>query len=316
MPTMIQMHLIICKDWADVKDKAKSLKHTIQKCNPPTNAMPLMATGATVPGFYSHIAHSVDKEEGKIPQPFKGAKPKQTRGRGKPKEKPQNHRPSPPKAQKTDETYAYDSPNNYYHNDNYTAPSQNHGRRPFNGQVSNRQFRGFTQETEAKDPNIININFRTFDFREAHINRTVLNMATTANPTFREVKQITTEVKAMTGVLSNLEDAAVVGQIIGVITALTNISITHTINRQNSTAHPVAYAVVSTIPLSTATKENMTKIILWKRSVLILTNGSRVIYINSGDHDIPHEPPQNELEGCDISQNTLYSHHTDVFHWF
>ena len=26
----------------------------------------------------------------------------------------------------------------------------------------------------------------------------------------------------------------------------------------------------------------------------------------------PHEPPQNELEGCDISQNTLYSHHTDI----
>ena len=141
-------------------------------------------------------------------------------------------------------------------------------------------------------------------------------MAKTANPTFREVKQITTEVKAVTGVLSNLEDAAMVGQIIRVITALTNISITHTINRQNSTAHPVAYAVVSTIPLSTATKENMTKIILWKRSVLILTNSSRVIYINSGDHDNPHEAPQNELEGCDISQNTLYSHHTDIFHWF
>ena len=29
MPTMIQMHLIICKDWADVKDKTKSLKHII-----------------------------------------------------------------------------------------------------------------------------------------------------------------------------------------------------------------------------------------------------------------------------------------------
>ena len=26
----------------------------------------------------------------------------------------------------------------------------------------------------------------------------------------------------------------------------------------------------------------------------------------------PMSPPQNELEGCDISQNTLYSHHTDV----
>ena len=45
---------------------------------------------------------------------------------------------------------------------------------------------------------------------------------------------------------------------------------------------------------------------------IILTNNNRVIYINNGDHDNPHEPPQNELEGCDISQNTLYSHHTDV----
>ena len=121
MPTVIQTHLIICKDWADVKDKAKSLKHIIQKCNPPTPTMPLMATGATVPGLYSHIVHSVDKEEGKIPQPFKGAKPKQTRGRGKPKGKPQEQRQNPPKAQEADETYTYDSPNNYYHNDNYTC---------------------------------------------------------------------------------------------------------------------------------------------------------------------------------------------------
>ena len=29
MPMMIQTHLITCKDWADVKDKAKSLKHII-----------------------------------------------------------------------------------------------------------------------------------------------------------------------------------------------------------------------------------------------------------------------------------------------
>ena len=29
MPTMIQTHLIICKDWADVKDKAKCLEHII-----------------------------------------------------------------------------------------------------------------------------------------------------------------------------------------------------------------------------------------------------------------------------------------------
>ena len=141
---MIQTHLIIYKDWAEVKDKAKSLEHIIQKCDPPTPTMPLMATGATVPGLYSHIAHSVDKEEGKIPPPFKVAKPKQTRGGGKPKGKPQEQRQNAPKAQEADETYTYDSPNNYYHNDNYTAPSQSRGSRPFNGQGGNRQFRGFT----------------------------------------------------------------------------------------------------------------------------------------------------------------------------
>ena len=57
MPTMIQTHLITCKDWAAVKDTPKSLKHITRKCDPPTLAMPMMVTGATVPGLYSHIAH-------------------------------------------------------------------------------------------------------------------------------------------------------------------------------------------------------------------------------------------------------------------
>ena len=139
MPTMIQTHLIMCKDWTTVKDTTKSLEHIIMKCDPPTPAMPTMATGATVLGLYSHIAHSVDKEEGEIPQPFKGTKPKQTRGRGKPKGKPQEQNQNPPKAQEGDETYAYENPNNYYHN----APNQNRGRRPYNGQSGNQQFRGF-----------------------------------------------------------------------------------------------------------------------------------------------------------------------------
>ena len=136
MPTMIQTHLITCKDWAMVKDTAKSLEHIIMKCNPPTPAMPMMAT---VLGLYSQIAHSVDKEEGNIPQLFKGTKPKQTRGRGKPKGKLQEQRQNLPKAQKVDDTYTYESPNNYYHN----APSQSRGHRPYNGQSRNRQFRGF-----------------------------------------------------------------------------------------------------------------------------------------------------------------------------
>ena len=112
----------------------------------------MMATGATVLGLYSHIAHLVEKEEGEIPQPFKGAKLKQTRGRDKPKGKPHEQRQNPPKAQKADETYTYENPNNYYHNDNYNAPSQSRGHRPFTGKGSNRQFRGFTQRNRGQRP--------------------------------------------------------------------------------------------------------------------------------------------------------------------
>ena len=141
MPIMIQTHLIMCKDWAAVKDTAKSLEHIIPKCDPPTLPMPVMATGATVPGLYSHIAHLMDNEEGEIPRLFKDAKQKQTRGRGKPKGKPQEQRQNPPKAQEADETYTYENPNNYYHN----TPSQSQSHRPYNSQGSNRQFRGSIQ---------------------------------------------------------------------------------------------------------------------------------------------------------------------------
>ena len=58
------------------------------------------------------------------------------------------------------------------------------------------------KEAEAKDLSIINVNFRTIVFREVHINRTIHNTAPTANPIFREVKQITTEDKAMARVPS------------------------------------------------------------------------------------------------------------------
>ena len=133
MPTMIQTHLTTCKDWAAVKDTGKSLEHIILKYDPPTLEMPMMATGATVLGLYSQIAHLVDKEEGEIPQLFKGMKLKQTRGRGKPKGKPHEQRQNPPKAEEAEETYTYENPDNYYHN----APSQSQGHRPFNGQGGN-----------------------------------------------------------------------------------------------------------------------------------------------------------------------------------
>ena len=81
-------------------------------------------TGATVPRLYSHIAHSVDKDETEILLLFKGIKPKQIRGRGKPKGKPPVVRQNPVREQESEETYTSDNSNNYYHNDNYTSSNQ------------------------------------------------------------------------------------------------------------------------------------------------------------------------------------------------
>ena len=181
MPTMIQTHLIMCKDWDMVKDTAKSLEHIIMKCDLPTPAMPMMATGATVLGLYSHVAHSVDKEEGDIPQPFKGAKPKQTRGRGKPKGKPQDQRQNPPKIQEVDETYNYESPNNYYHN----TPSWRRGCRPYNGQSGTNNLEDLYDKIEDKDLNIVNVSFRITAIREVHRNKIVHNMVAHVNCIFK-----------------------------------------------------------------------------------------------------------------------------------
>ena len=112
-------------------------------------------------------------------------------------------------------------------------------------------------ETEAKDLDIININFRIIDFREVHFNRTILNMALAANSIFREIKQMSIEDEAVVGVLSNLEDMVVVGPIIRVTMERISINTTCTTHRQNSMAHLVVYVAVLIIPLSTATKENM-----------------------------------------------------------
>ena len=86
-------------------------------------------------------------------------------------------------------------------------------------------------KTEAKDLNIININFRIINFREAYFNRTVLNMATATDPIFREIKQIATEVEAMARVLSNLEDALMVGPIIGIAMKCISINTTRMTHR-------------------------------------------------------------------------------------
>ena len=69
MPTIIQTHLITCKNWKKATKKAKELEHIIRKCDPLAAALPNLTQGTAVPGLYYHIAHLNDKEETDIPQP-------------------------------------------------------------------------------------------------------------------------------------------------------------------------------------------------------------------------------------------------------
>ena len=73
MPTIILTHLITCKTWAKTTKKAKEVEHIIRRCDPLAAALPNLTKGTAVHSLYSHIAHSNDKEETDIPQPFKGA---------------------------------------------------------------------------------------------------------------------------------------------------------------------------------------------------------------------------------------------------
>ena len=129
-----------------------------------------MATGATVPGLYSHITQSVDKEEGKIPPPFKGVKLKQTRDRGKPKEnlriKDRTHL-KPKRQMKLTHTIVLTSIITMI----IILPQVRIVATDLlmvkvvidNLEVSHNK-------TEAKDLNIINVNFRIINFREVHFN--------------------------------------------------------------------------------------------------------------------------------------------------
>ena len=134
MPTIIQTHLISCENWAKTTNKAKELEQIIRKCDPLAAALPTLTQGAAVPGLYSHIAHSDDKEETDIPQPFKGVKPNQTKNRGRGKGKQHQQKPNPPPVQIQEKQYTYEDTNNYYHNENYRGQSRGH--RPYRDQTT------------------------------------------------------------------------------------------------------------------------------------------------------------------------------------
>ena len=149
MPTIIQTHLIIEPNWAQITKKAKNLEH-IQKCDPLAIAPPILQGAGAVPGLYSHIAQFQDQDSDNIPKPFKSTKGRGGMKSGKGKQKSQ-HQPQPPPPHPKEEHY--EETNNYYHNENYR--SSNKGCKPYRGQQgsSRKPYRGSQQRGRGKQNN-------------------------------------------------------------------------------------------------------------------------------------------------------------------
>ena len=223
MSTMIQTHLITCKDWVTVKDTAKSLEHIIMKCDPPTPAMPMMATGATVPGLYSHIAHSGIKMRVKYLNHLKAQNQNKPEVEGNLKKNLRNKDRTHQKPKKQMKLI---------HMKTLTITTTMPQVRveaadPIFIKVATNNFEGSYNEIEDKDLSIVNVSFKIIAIREAHHNKIVLNMATVLNPISREIMQTVIEAKAVAVDLNISEDSAVVGPTIR-ITMEHIISVLHT----------------------------------------------------------------------------------------
>ena len=184
MPTMIQTHLITCKDWAMVKDTTKSLEHIIMKCDPPTPTMPMMATGATVPGSYSYIAHSVDKEEAKYLNCLKAQNQNKPEAEVNLKEILMNKDKTHQKPKKQMKLILIK-----ILTITTTMPQVRvKAADLIMVKVETNNLEGLYHKTEAKDLNIVNVRFRIIAIREAHRNKIIHNMLVHISHIFKGTK--------------------------------------------------------------------------------------------------------------------------------
>ena len=101
MPTIIQTHIIIEPNWAEVTKKVKNLEHIIRQCDPSAIVLPIAQGTGAVPGLFSHIAQSQDQVSVSIPKPFKSTRGRGGKKSGKGKSKPQQQpQPPPPLSKK------------------------------------------------------------------------------------------------------------------------------------------------------------------------------------------------------------------------
>ena len=266
MPTIIQTHLITEKTWQETTEKAKELEHIIRKCDPPAAALPNLAKGTAVPSLYSHIAHSDDKEETDIPQPFKGACPKQSKQRGGGTGKQPQQKPKNPPAQIQDDQYNYEDTNNYYHNENYRGQSRECD--PIEAKIQVDSLESTIRVAEVNEIRThTRANIKMIAIR-ATVTRAIEDFIITHAGIFlRVITMAILDVEAVAEAEAIIMVMVTVGLIIEVMLTINTISIMVMMmsTRQINMVHHVHYAVATITLLNIASRESMISMILWKR---------------------------------------------------
>ena len=198
-----------------------------------------------------------------IPQPFKGARPKQPKPTGGGKGKQPQQKPKNPPPQTQDNQYNYEDTNNYYHNENYRGESR--GQDPIEAKIQDIPLKTKISVAEVKET-------------RTHTKANIKMMAIKAIIT-RVIKDfiiIHIEISLKVIAMDNLEAEAVakaeaittamvvVGLIIEAMLIINIISIMVMMmsTRQTNTVHHVLYAVaIITLP-NTVLKGSMTSMIL------------------------------------------------------
>ena len=224
----------------------------------------------TLDDLYSQIAHSNDKNEMDIPQPFKGAHPTHPKSRGGGKGKQPQQKPKIKPAQIQDDQYNYEDTNNCYHNENYRGQSRGH--KPYRGQNTGCFFRGQIFMAEANEIKIKSKSNQKANIRmtaiKAIITRAIKDFIITHEEiSLRVIAMAIPEAKAMAKAEAIITAVVTVGLITEVMPTTNTISIMVMMmsTRQTNMVHHVYYVVaIITLP-NIASRESMTSMILWKR---------------------------------------------------
>ena len=213
-----------------------------------------------------HIAHSNDKEETDIPQPFKWAGPKQPKTRGGGKGKQPQQKTKPLLVQVQEDQYTSDDTNNYYHNDNYRG--QPRGQRPYRGQNTGQSFRGQNCMVEVNALRIHAKDNIRVTIIKVIITKAIMVYITTHIEIINRVTiMVNLEAEAVVMAEVITMDIVVIGLIIKAIKTINTISIMGMMmsTRWINMVHLVHYVVAIITPPNIVLRESMILMTSWRK---------------------------------------------------